>query len=147
MASLVDAFEASGATIAFDAVGGGDLASKLLSAMEQALLRKQTGFAGYGSPVHKQVYIYGGLDRGPTQLARAYGMAWGIGGWLLPPFLARIGDAAAQALRERVAAEITTTFASSYTAEVGLSEMLSEDALRRYGRMATGEKYLVRPNG
>ena len=146
MARLVDAFEASGATLAFDATGGGELTSKLLTAMEQALLRKQSGFAGYGSPVHKQVYIYGGLDRGPTMLNRGYGMAWGIGGWLLPPFLARIGAEAAQKLRERVASEITTTFASSYTAEVGLSEMLTLDALKGYGRMATGEKYLVRPN-
>ena len=146
MASLIDAFEATGATIAFDAIGGGEMASKLLTAMEQAQLRKMTGFAGYGSPVHKQVYIYGGLDRGPTTLHRGYGMAWGIGGWLLPPFLARIGAEAAQKLRERVANEITTTFASSYTAEVGLEEMLTLEALGRYGRMATGEKYLVRPN-
>lgn len=146
MAKLIDAFEATGATLAFDATGGGELASKLLTGMEQALLRKEPGFAGYGSPVHKQVYIYGGLDRGPTTLNRAYGMAWGVGGWLLPPFLARIGADAAQKLRERVAAEITTTFASSYTAEVGLSEMLTIEAIGRYGRMATGEKYLVRPN-
>jgi NADPH2:quinone reductase len=146
MAKLIDAFEATGATLAFDATGGGELASKLLTAMEQALLRKEPGFAGYGSPVHKQVYIYGGLDRGPTTLNRAYGMAWGIGGWLLPPFLARIGPEAARKLRERVAAEITTTFASHYTAEVGLAEMLTLEAIGRYGRMATGEKYLVRPN-
>jgi NADPH:quinone reductase-like Zn-dependent oxidoreductase len=146
MPQLIDAFEATGATLAFDAVGGGELASKLLTAMEQALLRKESGFAGYGSPVHKQVYIYGGLDRGATTLNRAYGMAWGVGGWLLPPFLARIGPEAAQKLRERVAAEITTTFASRYTAEVGLAEMLTLEAIGRYGRMATGEKYLVRPN-
>ena len=146
MARLIDALEASGATLAFDATGGGELTSTLLTAMEQALLRKQTGFAGYGSPVHKQVYVYGGLDRGPTLLTRGYGMAWGVGGWLLPPFLARIGAEAAQKLRERVAAEITTTFASSYIAEVGLSQMLTLDALKGYGRMATGEKYLVCPN-
>jgi NADPH:quinone reductase-like Zn-dependent oxidoreductase len=135
MTSLIDALEATGET-----------ASTLLTAMEQAQLRKMTGFAGYGSPVHKQVYIYGGLDRGPTTLNRGYGMAWGIGGWLLPPFLARIGAEAAQKLRQRVADEITTTFASHYTAEVGLEEMLTLEALGRYGRMATGEKYLVRPN-
>ena len=146
MARLIDALEASGATLAFDATGGGELTSTLLTAMEQALLRKQTGFSGYGSPVHKQVYVYGGLDRGPTLLTRGYGMAWGVGGWLLPPFLARIGAEAAQKLRERVAAEITTTFASSYTAEVGLTQMLTLDALKGYGRMATGEKYLVCPN-
>ncbi|HSG88169.1 MAG TPA: zinc-binding dehydrogenase [Pseudomonadales bacterium] len=146
MGDLVDALAATGATIGFDAIGGGDLASRILTGMEQAAARNGTGFSIYGSTTHKQVYIYGGLDRGPTILNRAYGMAWSLGGWLLPPFLAKIGPEAAQALRQRVADEITTTFASHYTAEIPLAGVLSEAAVKTYGRMATGEKYLVTPN-
>jgi NADPH2:quinone reductase len=146
MERLVDALAETGATLAFDAIGGGDLASRILSGMEQAAARNATGFSIYGSMEHKQVYIYGGLDRGPTTLNRSYGMAWGVGGWLLPPFLAKIGPEATQALRQRVADEITTTFASHYTAEIPLAGVLTEDAVKTYGRMATGEKYLVTPS-
>ena len=96
--------------------------------------------------MHKQVYIYGGLDQGPTELTRGFGMAWGVGGWLLPPFLGRIGGEAAKKLRERVAADIKTIFASQYTHEASLAEVLSRDAMTAYGRQATGEKYLVNPN-
>ncbi len=102
-------------------------------------------FDRYGSPTHKQVYIYGGLDRGPTQLVRDYGMAWGIGGWLLPPFLEQIGPEAARGLRERVAAGLTTIFATSYAGEVSLAGALRLDTMRAYARTATGGKYLIRP--
>lgn len=146
MGSLIEALDASGATIAFDATGGGNLTNQILTAMEAALSRNAGEFSRYGSVTHKQVYIYGGLDRGPTTLNRGYGMAWGIGGWLLPPFLQKIGHEAAQKLRERVAAEIKTTFASGYTNEVTLAEALSEQALKEYALQATGKKYLVRPN-
>ncbi|MGH2599245.1 MAG: NADH oxidase, partial [Dehalococcoidia bacterium] len=117
-ADLTAAIAATGATLAFDAVGGGRLAGQILAAMEVAATRTATAYSRYGSTVHKQVYIYGGLDRGPTELIRTFGMAWGIGGWLLTPFLERIGVEAAQTLRERVAAAVTATFASTYTQEV-----------------------------
>ncbi|MFT5563108.1 MAG: NADPH2:quinone reductase, partial [Litorivivens sp.] len=91
-------------------------------------------------------YIYGGLDRRTTELSRAYGMAWSVGGWLLTPFLKKIGFDAAEALRQRVANEIKTTFASTYTAEVSLAEALTIDAIKTYGKQATGEKYLINPN-
>ncbi len=146
MEDLVAALTETKATIAFDAIGGGRLASQILSAMEQALSAGAGEYSRYGSIEHKQVYIYGGLDRGPTELARAYGMQWSVGGWLLPPFLQRIGPEAAQKLRERVAAEIKTTFASSYAREISLPEALTLEALSTYGKQATGEKYLVRPN-
>lgn len=142
---LTDALEQTGATLAFDAIGGGKLAGQILGCMEAAAVRSATEYSRYGSTVHKQVYIYGGLDRGPTILERNFGMAWGVGGWLLPPFLARIGQDAAQRLRERVASEITTTFASHYTREVSLAEALSLEAIGTYGRQATGEKYLINP--
>ncbi len=145
MADLTDAMEQSGATIAFDAIGGGRQGGQILAAMEAAAVRKMGEFSRYGSTVHKQLYIYGGLDRGPTEFNRAFGMAWSMGGWLLTPFLQRIGPAAAQALRERVASEITTTFASHYTREVSLAEALSLEAIAVYGKQATGEKYLVTP--
>ena len=146
MQQLIDALDASGATIAFDATGGGNLTNQILTAMEAALSRNAGEFSRYGSTTHKQVYIYGGLDRGATTLNRGYGMAWGIGGWLLPPFLQKIGHEAAQALRDRVAAEIKTTFASSYTHEVTLAQALSAEALKEYALQATGKKYLVRPD-
>lgn len=142
---LTEALATTGATIAFDAIGGGELAGQILASMEAAIVRTSTGFNRYGSDVHKQVYIYGGLDRGPTVLNRTFGMAWGVGGWLLPPFLARIGPEASQKLRERVAAEIKTTFASHYTREVSLAEALTPEAIAVYGKQATGEKYLINP--
>jgi len=146
MDELTDALAATGATVAFDAIGGGTLAGQILTAMEAAANRSAKEYSRYGSAVHKQVYIYGGLDRGPTQFNRTFGMAWGIGGWLLTPFLQKIGFEAAQQLRERVAAEIKTTFASSYTKEVSLAEVLRLDVIAVYGKLSTGQKYLINPN-
>ncbi len=141
---LVDALAETGATIAFDATGGGKLAGQILGAMESALSRG-AAFNRYGSDTHKQVYIYGGLERTPTTLDRNFGMAWGIGGWLLPPFLQRVGPEVGQRLRERVASEITTTFASHYTSRVSLADALKLENVAAYGRQATGEKTLITP--
>ena len=146
MEDMVEAFVATGATLGFDATGGGRLAGQVLAAMELALTRTATEFSRYGSTTHKQVYIYGGLDRSPTEFTRAFGMSWGIGGWLLTPFMAKIGAEAAQKLRERVASEVKTTFASTYTKEVTLAGALSLEAIAVYGKQATGEKYLITPN-
>ena len=146
MDELTDALAATGATVAFDAIGGGTLAGQILTAMEAAANRTAKEYSRYGSTVHKQVYIYGGLDRGPTQFNRTFGMAWGIGGWLLTPFLQKIGFEAAQKLRERVAAEVKTTFASTYTKEVSLAGALQLDEIAVYGTQATGAKYLINPN-
>lgn len=143
--ALTNAISETGATLAFDAIGGGRLASQILGAMETALNRRSGAYSRYGSSTHKQVYIYGGLDVGPTELVRAYGMAWGLGGWLLTPFLARIGAEAAQRLRQRVANELKTTFASHYTSEISLAEALQPDVIRAFNRKTTGEKYLIRP--
>ena len=146
MDELTDALAATGATVAFDAIGGGTLADQILTGMEAAANRSAKEYSRYGSTVHKQVYIYGGLDRGPTQFSRTFGMAWGIGGWLLTPFLQKIGFEAAQKLRERVAAEIKTTFASTYTKEISLAEALDLDEIAVYGKLSTGQKYLINPN-
>ena len=146
MQQLTDAVVETGATIAFDATGGGPLTGQILTAMERAALTTTKEYSGYGSTTYKQVYIYGGLDRRPTAFNRAFGTAWGIGGWLLPPFLQKIGVDAAEALRQRVANEIKTTFASAYTAEVSLSEALTLEAITVYGKQATGEKYLINPS-
>jgi NADPH:quinone reductase len=143
---LVESLKATSATIAFDATGGGTLASQILSGMEQAANATATEYSRYGSSVHKQVYIYGGLDTGPTTLTRDFGMAWGVGGWLLTPFLQNIGAEGFGRLRARVAAELTTTFASAYTREVSLAGMLRPDAFHAYVKRATGEKFLVAPN-
>jgi len=146
LGDLTKALVETGATLAFDAIGGGKLAGQILAAMEAALNQRATAYSRYGSSVHKQVYIYGGLDTSPTILARSYGMAWGLGGWLLTPFLMKIGPAEGQKLRERVAAELKTTFASHYTAEIGLAEALDPAIVAAYNRRATGEKYLINPN-
>jgi NADPH:quinone reductase len=146
MNDLTDALAETGATLAFDAIGGGKLAGQILTCMEAAINRTAKEYSRYGSAVHKQVYIYGGLDRGPTEFNRAFGMAWGVGGWLLTPFLQKIGFSEAQKLRERVAAELKTTFASHYTREVSLAEALSLEAIGVYGKQATGEKFLINPN-
>ena len=146
MDDLTEALVATGATVGFDATGGGSLAGQILTAMEIAANRTAKEYSRYGSIVHKQVYIYGGLDRSPTTFTRAFGMAWGIGGWLLTPFLQKIGFEAAQKLRERVAAEVKTTFASHYTKEVSLAGALSLSEIAVYGKMGTGAKYLINPN-
>jgi NADPH:quinone reductase-like Zn-dependent oxidoreductase len=142
---LVEALKATSATLAFDATGGGTLASQILNGMEEAANATATAYSRYGSTVHKQVYIYGGLDTSPTILTRNFGMAWGIGGWLLTPFLGSAGAETIGRLRARVAAELTTTFASTYTREVSLAGMLSPDAFNAYVKRATGEKFLVTP--
>jgi NADPH2:quinone reductase len=146
MADLVAALTETGATLAFDALGGGRIGSDILTAMEQAALAGGGGAGRYGSTVHKQLYIYGGLDTSPTELRRAYGMIWGIGGWLLQPFLARVGPEATQRLRQRVADEVTTTFASSYAKTISLEGVLDLENVAAYNQRATGEKYLVNPN-
>ena len=149
MDSLVDALVATGATLGFDATGGGNegkLPGQILTAMEIAANKTAAEYSRYGSDTYKQVYIYGGLDMSPTILNRAYGMQWGLGGWLLTPMIGRIGMERFQVMRERVAKEIKTTFASHYTQEISLTEMLQPDIIRGYAKQATGEKYLVNPH-
>ena len=146
MDDLTDALVETGATLAFDAIGGGKLAGQILTCMEVAANKTAKEYSRYGSTVHKQVYIYGGLDRRPTELSRDFGMAWGIGGWLLTPFLQKIGPAEVQTLRERVASEIKTTFASHYTKVVSLQETLQLANIAIYNKRSTGEKFLINPN-
>ncbi|MBB3179182.1 zinc-binding dehydrogenase [Variovorax sp. Sphag1AA] len=146
MQDLTDALTATGATLAFDATGGGKLAGQILNCMEAALLRNATEYSRYGTTTHKQVYIYGGLDRGPTEFTRGFGMSWGMGGWLLFPFLMKIGPEGAEKLKARVAAELKTTFASRYTKEVSMVEALSLGEIAVYSKQATGEKYLLNPS-
>lgn len=143
---LTEALVETGATLAFDAIGGGKLPGQILTAMEAAANRKATSYSRYGSSTHKQVYIYGGLDTAPTVLNRGFGMAWGLGGWLLTPFLMKIGPEATQKLRARVAAELKTTFASHYSHEISLAEALKPEVIAAYNRRATGEKYLINPS-
>jgi NADPH:quinone reductase len=146
MAELTDALAATGATIAFDAIGGGKLAGQILNAMEAALNRSAKEYSRYGSTTHKQVYIYGGLDTGPTEFARGFGMTWGMGGWLLFAFLQKIGPAGQKQLRERVVNGLKTTFASRYTQTVSLAGMLQPEAIAVYAARNTGAKVLVDPS-
>jgi NADPH:quinone reductase len=144
-ADLTNALAETGATLGFDATGGGELTSHILAAMEAAASRSATEFNRYGSTVQKQVYVYGSLEAGPTVLHRTYGMAWGVGGWLLTTFLRRIAPETAARLKNRVAAEITTTFASHYTKVVSLAGALEPEAIAQYSKRATGQKYLIDP--
>lgn len=144
-ADLVAALETTGATIAFDAVGGGDLASQILNAMEAAVTEPDAPYSRYGTEVHKQVYVYGGLDRRPMELRRGFGFAWAIGGWLLMPFLASLAPEDAGRLQRRVAAELDSTFASHYSDEISLAQALDLEVLRTYAQQATGQKFLLRP--
>jgi len=145
-AELTDAAAETNATLAFDAIGGGTLVATILTCMERAASRQATSYNRYGSSTHKQVYIYGGLDTRPTELTRNFGMAWGVGGWLVTWFLQKIGSRDTQRLRERVAAELTTTFSTHYTAEISLTEALSPAVIAAYNKRATGEKYLITPS-
>jgi len=147
MDDLIAALTETGGTIAFDAIGGGKLAGQILTGMEVAAVRKGGGaYSRYGSTTFKQVYIYGGLDTGPTELNRAFGMQWALGGWLLTYFIQKAGPAEAARLRQRVADELKTTFASHYTAEISLLEALQPEMITAYNRKTTGEKYLINPS-
>jgi NADPH:quinone reductase-like Zn-dependent oxidoreductase len=145
MPQLQAALNETNATLAFDAIGGGKLASHILNAMEAVTAKKMTEYNRYGSTTHKQLYIYGALDLGPTVLTRNFGFAWNIGGWLLPMFLQKVGMQRGAELRARVADEIKTTFTSDYTRQISLAEMLDPELVAAYNRRATGEKYLVLP--
>ena len=149
MESLVSSLVETGATLGFDATGGGnngELPGQILSAMEIAANKTAKEYSRYGSDTYKQVYIYGGLDQSPTILKRSYGMSWGLGGWLLTPMIGRIGMEKFQLMRERVAKEIKTTFASSYAQEISFEEMLEPEIIKMYAKQATGKKYLVNPH-
>ena len=149
MKNLVDALIATGATLGFDATGGGNggkLPGQILAAMEIAANKTAKEYSRYGSDTYKQVYIYGGLDQAPTILNRSFGMQWGLGGWLLTPMIGRIGMERFQQMRERVAKEIKTTFASHYTQEISFEEMLQPDVIKSYVKQATGTKFLVTPH-
>ena len=146
MAELTEAIAATGATLAFDATGGGTLANQILTAMEGALSRTLTTYSRYGSPTKKQVYLYGGLDTRPTELTRSYGMSWAIGGWLVFQYLPQLGEAANKALRQRVVDELTTTFASQYAKEISLSDMIQTEHVAMYNQRATNLKVLVNPS-
>jgi NADPH2:quinone reductase len=144
--ALTAALEETGATLAFDAIGGGTMAATILAAMEEVAKRRLRAYSRYGSPVHKQVYIYGALDPGPRIIEGDLGMAWGVGGWLMTWFYERIGSADAGKLRARAAAALTTIFATRYAHEIGLVEALAPETVRAYARRATGEKYLITPH-
>jgi D-arabinose 1-dehydrogenase-like Zn-dependent alcohol dehydrogenase len=146
MNDLTAALTETGATLAFDAIGGGKLAGQILTCMEVAASANAKTYSRYGSSVHKQLYIYGALDTGPTELTRSFGFSWGIGGWLLTNFLLKAGAEAADKLRARVIAELKTTFASHYTRTISLTQMLDPKIMAVYNKRATGEKYLVDPS-
>ncbi len=143
---LLAALEATGATLAFDAVGGGPLAGQILSTMERVASGRLSQHNRYGSGIHKQVYIYGGLDLGPTVIDRSFGLDWGVGGWLVTPFLQKSGPDRVGQLRARIAAELKTTFASHYTRTLSLAEMIDPACIAIYSQRATGQKYLVDPS-
>ncbi len=142
---LTNALVETGATIAFDAIGGGKLVSQILTGMEIAANKTAKEYSRYGSSVFKQAYIYGSLDNRPTELTRAFGLTWSVSGWLLTPFLQKIGGADIGRLRQRVASELKTTFASHYTKVVSLQEVLDPANIAVYGKRATGEKFLINP--
>ena len=146
MEDLVKSLIETGATLGFDATGGGKLASQILTAMEIAANKSATEYSRYGSDQFKQVYIYGGLDRNPTTLTRSFGFSWGLGGWLLTPFIGKIGMERFGELRQKVADEIDTTFQSKYSKIVSLEEALYEENIQAYTKQATGDKYLIRPD-
>jgi NADPH2:quinone reductase len=143
---LTAALEETGATLAFDATGGGQLASQILNCMEAALAKKATSYSRYGTSTHKQVYLYGSLDTRATEIRRSFGMAWGVGGWLVFPFIQKLGREGAARIRARVVAELTTTFASSYAGELSLRQLFEPANIALYAQRSTGKKYLIVPN-
>lgn len=145
LADLTAAIIETGATIAFDPIGGGELTSDILNCMEVAAARDMKEHTIYGSDTFKQVYIYGALNRGPITLNRDFGFAWAVNGFLLFNALGKLGTETVVAMRKRIAEEITTTFSSHYTHEVSLAEALQLQSIAGYSKQATGEKYLITP--
>ena len=146
MDDLVNALIETKSSIGFDATGGGKLAGQILTAMEIAANKTATEYSRYGSDQFKQVYIYGGLDRNPTTLNRSFGFSWSLGGWLLTPFIGKIGQERFGELRKKVADEIDTTFESKYSNIISLEEALEEGNILSYTKQATGEKFLIKPD-
>ena len=146
MEDLINAIIETKATIAFDATGGGKLSGQILTAMEVAASKTASEYNRYGSDTFKQVYIYGGLDRSPTTLTRSFGFTWSLGGWLLTPYITKMGPERFNELKQRVVDEIKTTFASHYTKEISLAEVLLPENINVYSKQSTGEKYLINPN-
>lgn len=142
---LTEAIRATGATLGFEAIGGGSLAGDILAAMERAQ-PPLTSYTPYGSTVHKQVYIYGSLDHSPTVINRTFGLTWGLGGYLLTNAMGRLGAEAVGRMRSRVLSEATTTFASSYAQTIGLGDVLEPEILAEFARRKTGSKYLIDPS-
>ena len=142
---LIEALVETGATLGFDAIGGGKLAGQILAAMEAAAVRRMTGYSRYGSDTFKQVYIYGALDLGPTVLNRSFGFSWALSGFLLTPFMQKAGAEVVGRMRQRVADELTTTFKSHYSHQISLADALNLDIAHAYNAKRTGEKYLIRP--
>lgn len=142
------AIAATGARVAFDAIGGGAMVGELHRAMEDAAVARMEFYSPYGSPELKQVYIYGLLDTSPTVLDAAdYGMLWDVRHWYMGATLDRVGPQRAGELMGRVLAGITTTFASQFAREITLAEALDRHTMLAYARQATGEKFLIRPQG
>jgi NADPH2:quinone reductase len=142
---LVQAIYDTEAFIGFDPIGGGKVSGQILAAMEAAAVKRMTTYSRYGSDQMKQVYIYGALDVGPTVLNRSFGLTWGLGGWLLTPFMAKAGAEIVGRMRARVAAELTTTFKSHYSHRISLAEAVDPATLTAYNAKRTGEKYLIQP--
>jgi len=143
---LYAAIAQTNATLGFDATGGGELASEILTAMERFGSKDAKGLNTYGSMHHKQVYIYGGLDISPTVLNRAYGMFWGVGGWLLTPFLMKAGPEKVMQMHKRVANEITTTFAAHFSDQISLEQAMTPEVIYQYNAKKTGQKFLINPS-
>ena len=144
-ADLTDALAETRATLCFDALSGGPVTGMILACMEKALGRLTNEYKRYGSPVHKQIYMYGVLDPRPIELPRV-GMAWGVGGWLVFDFLNKIEDDTAQKLRKRANQGLRTIFAMQYKAEISLAEALMVDTVKKFAKRTTGEKYLINPS-
>jgi len=142
---LVDALVASGATIAFDATGGGTLGFEIIKGMEMAALRKGGGMTSYGSSTFKKLYIYGGLNAGEPLVLRPHagmgGFSWSVAGFLLGQGTAKITEED----KLRVAREIKTTFATSYSRRLSLEQMLDVKMMKEYQAQSSNNKALVTP--
>ena len=143
MERLTDLVRMTGATLGFDAIGGGRLACDILTAMERAFA--PAAFSLYGSVVNKQVYVYGLLDPAPIEIDRTVGAAWGVGSWLMMYRMAALGPARVDRLKQRIVREIDTLFHSNYTATIGLQDMLDLDVVAAMNGLGTGSKYLLNP--
>ncbi len=143
---LTEAITGTGATLAFDAIAGGDIVSTLLRCMESASRQSETPSGHYGSARQKRVYIFGNCWVLSTVLKRDFGLSYSVSGWLLYHYLDNVSQSRRLDMQRRVVEGLSGIFSTEYVAEISLLQLLDPDVMRAYAAKETAGKHLLRPH-